>query len=79
MLLLLTAKGPRDSETIDWVAASGLSNFDTFYARCKHALLDEDFEWPPDVPYVDIGFGEKITRPKDNMSVFWQRGDRVED
>ncbi|KAL9614297.1 MAG: hypothetical protein Q9167_001180 [Letrouitia subvulpina] len=54
---------PAGRETKDWVRAAGMLNFDTYYERCKRALLDSSFVWPENAIEVDFGFGETIKRP----------------
>ena len=62
-LLISGTVGPNGSETLGWARAAGMTNFDTFYDRCKHALLREGFVWPEGVTGVDYGFREPIRRP----------------
>ena len=57
------ATGPQGSETADFVTKAGLSNFDTFYSRCKKALKSEEFVWPEGVSSVNLGFGDVIEKP----------------
>ena len=57
--------GEGGTETAAWAKAAGMENFTTFYDRCLHALRC-DFDWPPEVMNVSLGFGEVIKRPEPN-------------
>lgn len=52
--------GLNGQETLNWVKAAGMLDFDTFYSRCKYALTQEkEFIWPGDLPSIDYGFTDR--------------------
>ncbi|KAL8870483.1 MAG: hypothetical protein Q9174_003485 [Haloplaca sp. 1 TL-2023] len=66
--------GEGGTETAHWAIAAGLSNFDTFYERCKRVLKGtggpaDSFSWPVGVASVDLGFREPVTKPSENGTV----------
>ena len=56
--------GEGGGESAQWVNASGLTNFDTFYGACKNFLTSDAFIWPPNVTSVSYGFGDPISKPE---------------